>query len=162
MTNLTLLPFGLPGQVYRSPMPFANFDHNQTTLKEYQEAGVNAVVMLVSDDEGLARAGRDLRETYVEAGIEVIHLPIVDFAVPTDNGELETALQRALTTVHGGGNLAVHCYAGRGRTGMFIALMARRILKLDGVAAIEWARQYFPAVETEEQAMIVIEDQAVD
>ncbi len=158
MKNLTLLPFDLSGQIYRSPMPCGDFDEGKSTLDEYIQAGINTVVMLTTEQENLERSGRDLKEVYSENGIEVIHLPIVDFDVPKEDGRLENALQDAIALAKAGQNLAVHCYAGRGRTGMFVALLARRIMGLEGQAAIDWTRQFFPAVETDEQARRVIED----
>lgn len=139
-------------------MPFGSFDEGYTTLEEYKAAGIDTIVMLTSDEENFERSGLDLKKEYAENGIEVIHLPIIDFDVPKEEDEFEKALQSAIEQAKAGKNLAVHCYAGRGRTGMFVALLARRILGLDGVKAIEWARQFFPAVETKEQAKQVIED----
>jgi len=40
---------------------------------------------------------------------------------------------------------------------MFIALLSRILLKLDGWKAIDWVRQYFPAIETMEQEQVVID-----
>jgi hypothetical protein len=36
MNNLTHLPYGLPGDIYRSPMPFGAFDLGRTTMEEYK------------------------------------------------------------------------------------------------------------------------------
>jgi len=138
-------------------MPFGSFDEGYTTLEEYKAAGIDTVVMLTLDEENFERSGLDLKKEYAENGIEVIHLPIVDFDVPKEDSGLENALQAAVAQAKAGKNLVVHCYAGRGRTGMFVALLARLILGLDGVKAIEWARQFFPAVETDEQAKRVME-----
>ena len=77
MPNLTPIPYGLPGHIYRSPMPFGDFDYGRTTLDEYKQAGIDTVVMLITADEGLLRARRNLRELYENKGFNVIHLPIV-------------------------------------------------------------------------------------
>jgi protein-tyrosine phosphatase len=139
-------------------MPFGVFDYGATTLKEYKKAGIDMVVMLISEGEDLARAGRDLEALYNLEGMQVIHLPIVDFDVPDNNQALDTTLNEVATHAKAGRNIAIHCFAGRGRTGMFAALLARRILGLDGPKAIEWTRQFFSAIETEEQALVVIND----
>ena len=42
MSVITPVPFdAYPGMVYRSPMPFARFDRNQTALAEFLQAGVS-------------------------------------------------------------------------------------------------------------------------
>ena len=156
MPNLTHIPYGLPGQIYRSPMPFGDFDYGHTTLEEFRQAGIDTVVMLTTSEENLVRAGRDLGAMYESEGVGVIHLPIVDFDVPEDDTAMETALDEAIAQAEAGKNIAIHCFAGRGRTGMFMALLARRILGMEGHQAITWLREFFPAVETEEQAQIVI------
>jgi len=153
--NLVLIPLGLKGSVYRSPMPFAAFDYGKTTLSEYQEAGINTVVMLTEKGEDLLRSGRNLAQTYAENQIETIHYPIEDFTTPEDHSSLLKTLDEVIQRAKLGENIAVHCFAGRGRTGMFIALLARKTLGLEGQAAIDWVRAYFPAVETEEQEQLI-------
>lgn len=159
MQNLIHLPYGLTGEIYRSPMPFGAFDLGATTLEEYKAAGVDLIVMLTTPEEDLTRAGQSLEALYRKEGFQVIRLPIVDFDVPDNRSALDIALKETIDHARKGENIAVHCYAGRGRTGMFAALLARRILGLDGERAITWVRQFFPAIETEEQAHIVMDDQ---
>ncbi|MGD8456780.1 MAG: tyrosine-protein phosphatase [Anaerolineales bacterium] len=159
MQNLTHLPFGLPGDIYRSPMPFGAFDLGATTLEEYKTVGVNVIVMLTSPEEDLTRTGQNLEDLYHKEGFQVIRLPIIDFEVPEEVTSLDSALKETIARAREGKNVAIHCYAGRGRTGMFAALLARRILGLAGEEAIIWARQFFPAIETDEQAQVVMDDQ---
>lgn len=159
MQNLTYLPYGLPGDIYRSPMPFGAFDLDATTLEEFKAVGVDVIVMLTSPDEDLTRTGKDLEDLYHQEGFQVIRLPIIDFEVPEEVTSLDSALKETIARAREGENIAIHCYAGRGRTGMFAALLARRILNLAGEEAIKWARQFFPAIETDEQAKIVMDDQ---
>lgn len=160
--NLTRIPFNLIGEVYRSPMPFAAFDLGHSTLSEYIEAGVTTVVMLTELGEDLLRAGRDLTQAYAGHQIETLHFPIVDFDTPDDPGQMIAVLEEVIRRVAKGEHIAVHCFAGRGRTGMFIALLARKILGMDGQEAIDWVRQYFPAIETEAQEKLVREFESVE
>jgi len=157
--SLTYIPFDLQGKIFRSPMPFARFDYDNTVFEQYLEAGIDSVVMLIEEGEDLELAGQDLKSLYAQNGIDVIHYSIVDFGTPEDIEELENHLQLVLDRVNQGEHIAVHCFAGQGRTGMFLALLARRILNIDGDQAISFVRQYFQAVETEAQQQIVIDYQ---
>ena len=158
MNNLVNIPLGLKVKVFRSPMPFGHFDEEQTTFEEFVDAEIDTAVVLVPIKELKARSGRDLIKFYKEKGIDIIHLPMADFDVPKNNEDLEIAINETIKQAKDGKNLAVHCFAGRGRTGMFIALLARRVLKMGGNEAITWTRKLFSAIETGSQRQIVITD----
>ena len=153
--NLVPIPLGLPGKLFRSPMPFAAFDYGKTTLQEFLTAGVDTVVMLTEPGEDLHRSGRDLIAIYSKNDINTIHFPITDFDTPDDNVGLSTLLKQVAELVQSGHNVAVHCYAGRGRTGMFIALLGRLILGMEGQVAIDWLRTNFYGIETKKQETLV-------
>ena len=155
MHNLIQLPFDLPGQIYRSPMPFGLFDEGGTTIDEYDQAGINLVVMLIDEEEDLFRTGKKLDRIYRSHGMEVLRYPIEDFDTPDDIKGLSAALETVEAAARAGKNIAVHCYAGRGRTGMFLALLGRRVLGLGGEEAITWVRRFFPAIETVDQEDLV-------
>jgi len=149
------LPYGLPGRVFRSPMPFRAGDTQGEVFRQYLEQQISVVVVLVDDAECLAQSGRNLRQFYESNGLEVIHLPIPDFDVPTQEA-LSAAAAAAQARASAGKNLAVHCNAGYGRTGMFLACMARRVLGMSANEAIEWVRSYVPtAIEVQEQMDVV-------
>ena len=156
MTILTELPYHLPGKIYRSPMPFSRFyDPDWQVLPAYRKAGVQVVVVLTPWDEVIQKAGVDLRKVYAEAGLDVIHLPTPDFGTPEVNA-LRQALEAALQAAREEQNLAIHCHAGLGRTGIFAACLARLVFKLDGQAAFAWVRQSIPgAVENQEQLAFI-------
>jgi len=51
----------------------------------------------------------------------------------------------------------VHCSTGVGRTGLFMAEVAKRAMKMAGQSALHWVRLYLDgAVETEEQESFVV------
>ncbi len=153
---LTELPLGLPGTLYRSPMPFGPYDRLNEIWAAYQAAGVSLVAVLVEPQEYLVHARRDLPAFYRTRGVEVVHHPIPDFGVPRDPAGFRTALKRVRAHLEGGGNAAVHCMAGIGRTGLFAACLARDVLALSPVEAIAWVRRRIPgAVESEPQARFV-------
>jgi protein-tyrosine phosphatase len=159
---LVEFPFGLPGRVFRSPMPFTVQDPRETLFSQYQKEGVSTVVLLSEDDQCLSRAGRNLRLFYQDHGLMVIHLPIPDFQTPS-LPSLESAIEAAIDCARRGENIVVHCYAGLGRTGMFMACMARRLFAMPADQAIIWVRSILPgAIETADQVQLIEEFEWTD
>jgi len=136
-------------------MPFGPYDPEGHGIEEYRAHRVSVIVLLASDQECREKAKRDLRSLYQQGGLQVIHLPIPDFGVPSREA-LDDALTQTLGHLHAGRNVAIHCSAGIGRTGTFAACLARRALGLLGDEALIWIRRYIPkAVETPAQKELV-------
>lgn len=152
MEPLTKLPYGLKGQVYRSPMAYSRmFDPDWKVMPAYRKAGVNVVVVLTSWEEALLKAGLNLKQKYAEEGMAVIYLPTPDFGTP-DPEPFREALAQALKAANQGKTVAIHCHAGLGRTGIFAACMAKVVFNLDGKQAFDWVRGAIPgAVENQDQ-----------
>lgn len=155
---LTELPLGLPGRAWRSPMPFGAYDRPGQALHDFATVGVSTVIVLAGEDELRERTGLDLLALYRDSGLEVLHVPLADLGAPApaDRDRFAAALATALARLRAGRHLAVHCHAGKGRTGLFAACLARQALGLDGDAAIAWVRRLVPgAVETPAQEAVV-------
>jgi protein-tyrosine phosphatase len=155
--SLTELDFGTPGRVYRGPMPFGPYDSDGLLFQVYRANAISTVVVLAEAEECLRKTGQDLLAFYREQGLEVIHCPIPDLAIPQWQ-PFEDALLGVSEKARTGQNTVVHCSAGIGRTGFFMACLAHQLLGLDGDSAILWVRQAIPtAVETKEQKQFVRE-----
>jgi protein-tyrosine phosphatase len=154
---LTEIPFGLPGKVFRSPMPFSPYDRLGQVWQLYWQNGIKVVVVLTEPQEYLVHARRDLPKFYRAEGLEAIHFPIPDFQVPADAVALEQVIADLIGRLQKRARIAVHCMAGVGRTGIFLACMTKRTLNLNGQEAIDWMRQFIPeALENSEQERFVI------
>jgi protein-tyrosine phosphatase len=154
---ITELPFGLPGKVYRSVMPFGLYDREGKVYLAYLEANISTVVILAESSEILAKSGRDLRMLYLQHGMDLLHLPIQDYDIPDPKLLMQT-VTAALDLVRHGKNIAIHCSGGIGRTGMMLACMAKLVFHTDGEQSIAWVRKYVPgAVETDSQRQLVID-----
>lgn len=78
-----------------------------------------------------------------------ISIPTRDFSVP-DRGVLDTGMGTAVRLILAGHPLYVGCMGGRGRTGLFLALLAKAFGVKDPVEYVR-SHYYSHAVETEEQ-----------
>jgi len=63
--SLTELPLGLPGRIFRSPMPYGDFDPEGRALEAFQKHHISVVVLLAEEDEILKKTDRDLKTLYL-------------------------------------------------------------------------------------------------
>jgi protein-tyrosine phosphatase len=158
--SLIELPFGLPGRVFRSPMPFGPYDLHGEVYDRFCEERIAAIVLLASDEACLHKTGCSLRAFYHQEGFEVLYLPIPDFGIPPTD-DLAQAVQQTIAYAQAGQHITIHCSAGIGRTGLFTTYLAKRVFGLSGEKALQWIRYYIPrAVETPEQQQLVLHDDA--
>ena len=147
-----------PGRIFRSAMPFSAYDPSGDLIDAYHQAGISVIVLLASDEECQNRLGRDLRGFYQNQGWEVIYYPIPDFNVPAEPESFNQVLDETTERVVSGKNVVVHCNAGLGRTGIFLACLAKKNWNYTAEQAIEWVRKFIPeAVENPVQYQYVID-----
>ena len=158
--SLTELPLGLPGRIFRSPMPFGQYDLHGEVYDRFCEEQIAVIVLLASDEECLHRTGCNLRALYLKEGFQVLYLPIPDFSVPAKDA-LEQAVHNTIAYAQAGQHIVIHCSAGIGRTGLFMAYLAKRWLSLSGAEALQWVRRFIPrAAETPEQQQLVLYEES--
>jgi protein-tyrosine phosphatase len=136
-----------PGRVYRREL-----DRDLATLRDL---GVRRLLLLVEDWE-LARWG-DARivERGAELGVGVDRRPLVDGTAPVSMAEMDEMLS-LLQEARAGGDVAVACMGGVGRTGTVAAcaLVEAGWSSSDAVARVREVR-HPTAVETAEQEAFV-------
>ena len=141
-------------------MPFSVYDPRGDSLLQFKRENGSLIVLLAEEEECMERTGRNLKALYLQEGFQVIHFPIPDFDVPSKE-DLEEVVKKTVEHAQVGKNILIHCHAGLGRTGLFVAYLARRVLGLSSEEAIHWTRKYIPhALETDEQSQMVIDDLA--
>jgi protein-tyrosine phosphatase len=155
---ITEIPIHLPGKIYRSVMPFSSYDLQGKTWSKYQDLRLNLVVILTEHHEYLVHAGKDLPAYYRKRGLLVKHHPIQDYAIPGDEVKFEALISEVIQKLNEGTNVVVHCMAGLGRSGIFLACLAKMHFGWSGRESIKWLREHIPhAIENEKQVNFVIE-----
>lgn len=155
ISSLIELPYGFAGKIFRSPMPFGFYDLQGSLLRQYANQHIASIVMLLSDHDSKQISGFDLRQHYLDHDFKVIQLPIPDYGLPQDDA-LRSTLNDVISQAQQGNHQVVHCHAGIGRTGLFLACLAIQVFDFVGNQAIHWVRQYVPgALETNAQIQFV-------
>ncbi len=105
--------------------------HLQADLQEIEAWGANGVLCLVEPHELKMNQVEELPHMIQSAGMWWLHLPIIDMDIPNQDFEDAWAVEgeRIRHALRIGERVAIHCYAGLGRTGM----IAARILVEMGV-----------------------------
>ncbi|HMO35750.1 MAG TPA: dual specificity protein phosphatase family protein [Gemmatales bacterium] len=111
-------------------------------LQWLRQAGIDILITLTEEPP--------LRQYINQAGLMLVHIPILDFTAPTQQ-DFQAAIEAIRKAKESGLGAAVHCAAGMGRTGTILAgwFVAEGMSSTD---AIRHVRQLRPgSIETSEQ-----------
>ena len=154
--EFTQIPFNFPGNIFRSAMPYSSYDPNGDLIHKYKENNISVVVVLAGEGEALEITGKLLLEEYNKLDFEIISLPIHDYGIP-EIQELQKAICQVMQYSQNGKSVVVHCHAGVGRTGLFMAGLAKIGMGLSPEESIRWVRRFIPgALEVEEQEQLLV------
>lgn len=124
----------------------------EDALASLVKAGIDCVVSLLQEQEAFELALEREGEVCRRFGMKFLSHPIPDHSVPEDVESYLNFVRRLHGRIRGGEQIAIHCYAGIGRTG----LTAGSILVVDGYEvddafALVSRCRGFPVPDTEEQ-----------
>jgi protein-tyrosine phosphatase len=154
---LTEFHFDLTGKIFGSAMPFGLYDPDGQLLPALKSVNVSVVVLLADIEECREKSGRDLVSLYQEEGLTVLPFPIPNYGIP-HHKSLGDTLTETIARATQGQNILIHCSAGIGRTPLFAALLAKKVLGLSGIEAIRWIWQNKPdALLTPPQILLIME-----
>ena len=148
------IPLNVKGSLYVSPMPYGPYDQGNTLLKLYRQRNIGFAIMLVTDAELEKKAKRDLLAIYKKNNIQPIRFPIADYTSPELHA-FSKVVDQVAGYLRAGANMAVHCNAGVGRTGVMTSCIVRDISLLSAKEAIDYVRKHMQTNMTDEQIRLV-------
>jgi atypical dual specificity phosphatase len=138
--------FVIPGQLAGMGQPGGLGSYLQADLARLREAGIGAMVSLTPEPPE--------PKAVAAAGLTLLHLPIEDFGIPTDE-QIDRLVAFAGEQIAAGQAVVVHCGAGMGRTGTVLACYLVHLGE-GADEAIDSIRRIRPgSIETAEQAEFV-------
>jgi protein-tyrosine phosphatase len=99
---------------------------------------------MLAIDEALEIGLENAPRWAAAAGIEFLALPVTDHGIPTDVDAVSRAVDRVCERLRDGRGVAAHCYAGLGRSPLFVAatLISSGYTAPDAIRRISEARGF--------------------
>lgn len=134
MTNMKAKVYWIPtptsGRLGTMPKPRGG-DWLETEIQSLKQQGVDVVVSLLTQAE-ILETGLTDEQNYCKAfDISFLSFPIRDHQVPESKLDTRKFVGRLAEILHEGSSIAIHCYAGIGRS----SLIAASVLTRYGISA---------------------------
>lgn len=144
-----------PGALGMAPAPGQGGDVHAAVEGLREDEGIDALLLLLDDDELDQLGLTDLPEAAAAAGLDLLRYPIPDLSVPEDPLTFGEVLDDVLARVREGQRVVVACRGGFGRTGTVTACVLRQadVAPEEAVAIVRETRP--GTIERDSQAAFV-------
>lgn len=150
--HLVNIPISSSAKLYLGQAPGNSFIFvDEAAEIDALRGRVDVAVVLQTTGE-LTWSVPDLFDLYYDAGIRVMHYPIRDLGVPKSQESLDRLVNGILHLLSNRKNVLIHCFGGKGRTGLVAAALLIKSKKLTAQQAIAYIRSVRPgSIETPQQ-----------
>ena len=137
------------GRIFIMPKPsYLSIDID---MRYYSSMGVDKIISLLEYDEADNEGLTNEADECGNVGIDFEQYPIRDGDIPKMKSFIEF-VKKIYSEIYNGKNIAVHCYAGIGRSGIFTcSLLKMNGLKTDEAVDLVTEKREYPVPETGEQ-----------
>jgi protein-tyrosine phosphatase len=90
-------------------------------ISALKTAGVDTLVSLLEHGEAASVGLAEEADWCADSGVSFRNVPIADHGVPSDFPTIESAMPGLAAELEAGRSIAAHCYAGLGRSPLFVA-----------------------------------------